>query len=125
MEKKKTVVKTYRGKHENALQSFKRDAEKMAADGYHPTSQNWAPGSYGCGAFLIALLLCLILVGILVFIYMVLVKPDGTLTVTYELKESITEQSDDSLGRKACPRCAELIMLDAVVCRFCSHEFKE
>lgn len=34
-------------------------------------------------AFTVALLLCLLLIGILVFIYMLVVKPDGTLTVTY------------------------------------------
>lgn len=58
----------------------------MAAAGYYPTSQIWTPGAYGCGSFLLALLLCVILVGILIFIYMLIVKPDGTLTVTYELR---------------------------------------
>jgi hypothetical protein len=29
------------------------------------------------------LLLCIVLIGILVFIYMLIVKPEGTLTVTY------------------------------------------
>ena len=33
-----------------------------------------------------AILLFLLLVGILVFIYMLLVKPNGTLTVTYTLR---------------------------------------
>jgi len=56
----------------------------MAAAGYFPTSQVWAPGTYGCGAFLIALLLCVVLIGIIVFVYMLIVKPDGTLSVTYE-----------------------------------------
>jgi Short C-terminal domain len=32
---------------------------------------------------LVALLVCVVLIGILVFIFMLLVKPDGTLTVIY------------------------------------------
>lgn len=59
-------------------------AAMFAAAGYVPVSQSWAPGSWGCGAFLVALLLAFVLVGILVFIYMLLVKPAGTLTVTYQ-----------------------------------------
>ena len=58
----------------------------MAAHGYVPTSQTWTPGEYGCGSFLVALLLCLLVIGILVFIYMLIVKPPGTLTVTYEYR---------------------------------------
>jgi hypothetical protein len=41
-------------------------------------------GVMGCGAFLVALLLPIVLVGLLTIIYMLLVKPEGTLTVTYE-----------------------------------------
>ena len=33
-----------------------------------------------------ALLLAIVLVGILIFIYMLFVKPEGTLTVTYQLQ---------------------------------------
>jgi hypothetical protein len=53
---------------------------------YIPVSQKWTEGTYGCGAFLVALLLCIILIGIVVFIYMLIVKPPGILTVTYELR---------------------------------------
>ncbi len=59
----------------------------MARDGYFPTSQNYNPGSYGAGSFLIAALLCFVCIGIIVFIYMLVVKPPGVLTVTYELRE--------------------------------------
>jgi len=27
-------------------------------------------------------------------------------------------------GKKACPRCAELVKQDALVCRFCGYEFQ-
>jgi hypothetical protein len=80
------IVRTYHGTQESATAAFKRDAEKLAAQGYVPVSQNWAGGSWGCGAFIIALLLCVILIGFLIFIYMLIVKPGGTLTVTYQLQ---------------------------------------
>ena len=34
------------------------------------------------GAFILALTLCIVLIGILVFIYLLIVKPDGQLVVT-------------------------------------------
>ena len=80
------VVRTYRGSQSSATNAFQNDAARLAAQGYVPISQSWAPGSWGCGAFLVALLLCLLLIGILVFIYMLIVKPAGTLTVTYEYR---------------------------------------
>jgi hypothetical protein len=63
--------------------------------GYRAAGQSWAQGQWGCGAWLFALLLCIVLVGFLVFIYMLIVKPDGTLTVTYELAEASTPQRSE------------------------------
>ena len=84
--KQQAIVKTYTGSQSEATTAFQRDAAKMAAQGYVPTSQTWTPGEYGCGSFLVALLLCVVLIGILVFIYMLIVKPPGTLTVNYEFR---------------------------------------
>lgn len=80
------IVRRYIGSQSGAMQTYQQDSIRMAAVGYFPTSQVWAPGEYGCGSFVLALLLCVILVGILIFIYMLIVKPNGTLTVTYELR---------------------------------------
>jgi hypothetical protein len=85
--KKPIVVKIYSGTQEEAMLAFQDDATKAAVDGYFPISQTWAPGTYGCGSFLVALLLCIVLIGIIVFIYMLIVKPPGTLSVTYELRQ--------------------------------------
>lgn len=38
----------------------------------------------GRRAFLVALILCVVLIGILIFVYLIIVKPDGTLVVMYE-----------------------------------------
>jgi len=56
----------------------------MAAANYVPVAQSWAEGSWGCGAYLLGLVLILLFgIGILVLLYLLIVKPDGTLTVTY------------------------------------------
>ena len=122
-EMRQPVVKTYQGTHREAVTLFQRDALVMAKQGYFPVSQDYSPGAYGCGAFLIALLLCLVLVGILVFIYMLFVKPPGTLTVVYEYRESDSEEDTDGDPAKICPMCAESVKEAAKICRYCGHEF--
>lgn len=122
----KILVRNYKGSETRATEFYKRDSKLMSKKGYYPTSQNWVPGSYGCGMFLIALILCFFIVGILVFIYMLLVKPDGTLSVTYELKDFKNIESD-SVSKiqeeKECPSCAEFVKIKAKKCRFCGNEF--
>lgn len=113
--RKQVITKSYIGKQDKANSLFQADSVKMAENNYYPKTQNWSQGQYGCGAFLIALALCFVLIGILIFIYMIIVKPDGTLSVTYELKET----SDT----KTCIKCAETIKAAAVVCRFCNFEY--
>lgn len=81
------IVSVYRGRsQEDAARLFQAHAVRLAAEGYYPIGQSWAPGSYGCGCFLMALLLAFVLVGLLIFVYMLVVKPQGTLTVTYEYR---------------------------------------
>lgn len=117
-------VKTYTGSQEAATRKYQEDAIEMTNRGYVPISQSWAPGAYGCGAFLVALLLCFILIGILVFIYMLIVKPDGTLTVTYEWRVPEMAVETAAPVEKTCPKCAEQVKAAALICRFCSHSFE-
>ena len=123
------LVRTYRGSESRAMEAYRRDSADLARNGYHPTSQVWAPGTWGCGAFLFAFLLCLILVGLIALIYMLIVKPDGVLTVTYQLQPMSTPQmalAPASIGEvKICPQCAEEVKLAAKICRFCSHAFEQ
>ena len=120
------IVKRYSGSHKKATLAYQKHSKNMIRQGYHPISQSWAPGNYSTGAFMMALLLCLLLIGVFIFIYMILVKPAGILTVTYELR---LEENDFSAPNvkgfeKTCPRCAENIKKAAFVCRYCGHEFE-
>lgn len=125
------LVRTYRGSAESAAKTFHAQAVEMAKQGYFPISQSYTPGAYTCGEFLFALLLFVIVIGVIIFIYMLLVKPPGTLQVTYELREPRTAAAPPAqvtvppvLGsEKVCPRCAETVKGAAKVCRFCGHEF--
>jgi hypothetical protein len=83
------LVRLYRGRaQEDAVRAFQVDATNLAALGYKPVAQQWMQGSWGVGAFIVALLLCLVIVGLFAFLYLLIVKPAGTLTVTYELREA-------------------------------------
>lgn len=114
MNRAKVLVKNYKGTYGNALIVFKRDSIRLAETGYIPISQNWIAGTYSILAFVFAALLCFLLIGILIFFYMIIVSPPGTLTVNYQLAEGF----DASIKRK-CPACGEMINRSARLCRFC------
>jgi hypothetical protein len=87
-----TVVRVYHGSQQaDAVAAFRRDAENLSLEGYHPVSQSWAAGQWGCGAFVIAIVLMIVLVGFLIFLYLLIVKPEGTLTVTYARAATLIE----------------------------------
>lgn len=120
----RVIVKTYSGNENEAMAQFRLDAEYLAKKDYYPTSQTYAPGSYGCAAFIGALLLCLLIIGILIFIYMLIVKPAGKLSVTYEYRPSDLAQLENYEDEKTCPMCAEKVKAEAKICRFCGHKFE-
>jgi hypothetical protein len=107
-----TVVRTYSGKQQAATAAFQGEATVFARHGYVVTSQSWAPGSWGAGAWLLALLLFLVLLGVLIFLYMLIVKPDGTLTVTYTREaRAPTPSASPAVTTAAADRLSQLANL--------------
>lgn len=98
------VVRTYAGRTQgDAAETFRRDAQKLAARNYFPVSQSWADGRPGIGRVLT------------LGVFAEAIRPAGALTVTFELRAPA--------GEKTCPICAEGVRALAVRCRFCGYEF--
>jgi len=92
------LVKTYTGSQAATTASFQADSTRMASLGYFPAFQSWAPAQWRIGAFIATLLLCFLIVGIPALIYMLIVTPDGTLTVTYAFRGSPADDKAWSEG---------------------------
>ena len=79
------LVEAYKGKQHEATACFQAHSIVMAAEGYLPTWQSWAPGEWAREAYVVAVLLIFLFgMGILYLGYLLIVEPEGTLTVTYE-----------------------------------------
>ena len=108
-----SVIRTYHGQQQaDAVTAFQWEAAAFAQRGYVPSSQSWAPGQWGAGAFVAAILLMFVLVGFLVFLYLLIVKPEGTLTVTYvrqaEEAPAPAPPDDTAVSPSLARRLAEL-----------------
>ena len=86
------IVRTYIGSEAAAATSFQADSTRMASLGCFPVFQNWEHGQWRTGAFIAALLLCFLIVGIPALIYMLIVTPDGMLIVTYAFRGSPVDE---------------------------------
>ena len=79
------LVEAYKGKQREATACFQAHSIVMAAEGYLPTWQSWTPGEWAREAYIVAVLLIFLFgIGILFLAYLLIVEPEGILTVTYE-----------------------------------------
>jgi hypothetical protein len=105
------LIKTYTGKQGEATALFQADSIEMAAKGYFPTWQSWAPGEWTREAYVIAVLLILLFgMGIFRLAYLVIVEPDGILTVTYERRPAAVKEKYTRDARSVYQRAALLAM---------------
>jgi hypothetical protein len=81
-----SLVRVYKGSQKEATEQFQADAAILSTQGYSVTSQNWIAGSRGCGSFVLAAFLVVVAIGVIMLLYYWMVKPPGSLTVTYELR---------------------------------------
>ncbi len=82
---------------------------------YWVAAQTWAPGQWSGRAFAIAIIAILLVgLGLLILAYMVIVKPAGTLTVTYQ-RAMAEQRSTISAGAASTASCFadRLAQLDA------------
>ncbi len=120
-----TMTRRYAGSYERAMAAFEADARSLAASDWYPVSQQYLPGQWGCGAWVVAVLLLIFLVGIIVLAYMIAVRPAGELIATFEHRPAAVAPAGPGVGTtKVCPDCAETVQAEARICRFCRHEFE-
>ncbi len=91
------LLRAYRGHEQaDAMAAYARDAEVLVTQGYEPVGQSWGEGRWELATFVLALILCLFWVGVLLLVYMAIFRPEGTLLVTYRLR-------DDRAGASSVP----------------------
>jgi Uncharacterised protein family UPF0547 len=106
------LVRSYTGTNQAEVnKAFEAEATHLATVGYSPQSQSWADGQPS--------LVNKLALGI----EALLVAPPGSLTVTYLRRQAAAAEVRTARPTKACPECAEEVLADARICRFCRHEF--
>ncbi len=84
----RVLIREYLGRTQaDAVRLYHADAADLASRGYLPVSQSWAYGQWPSGLILLAVILCIFVVGFLFVAVMLISKPGGTLAVTYVLRD--------------------------------------
>jgi hypothetical protein len=71
------------GKYEELIEAFHRDASLLLDQGYEPAGQHYIEGQWGFVMAFVATVTIPLLIGIVVWAYLLVKRPIGTLTVTY------------------------------------------
>ena len=131
-------TKVYEGNPLTSREAFEKDAPRFAALHFYPVSREFQLGKFTASRWLVAageavvvaLVLWLIMplwasafFSFMAFLlFLLLIKPKGTLTVQYVYHPPATVEP---APMKSCPKCAEHVKEEAVVCRFCNHDFSD
>jgi hypothetical protein len=79
------MVRTYHGRNQAAsAELFAEDAVKLAEEGWVVAAQAWVEDDWSSGAYLVAAILVIFIVGIALLILFGIYKPKRTLMVTYQ-----------------------------------------
>jgi hypothetical protein len=107
-----TLVRTYPGSTQaDAAARFNWEAWMLGLAGYRPVSQTWGSGGANIGDFAVY------------GAFAALKSNLGFLTVTYS--RTAMPAAVVPAATKRCPDCAEEVLADARICRFCRHEFSD
>ena len=86
------LVRTYQGRSQrDVVVRYMRDAQDLAVRGYEPVSQSWGDGQWDVALFLLALILSLFGIGLVLLAYMAIIRPEGTLVVTFRQASGSSE----------------------------------
>lgn len=86
-------IRGYRGKaYEDTIESYYRDSVLLHLQGYEPAGQHYVEGRWSVAMAVIATVLIPFLVGVIMWLFMLVTRPTGTLTVTY-LRPMATQES--------------------------------
>jgi hypothetical protein len=79
------MVRTYRGRNQaESAELFAEDAVKLADEGWVVAAQAWVEGDWSSGAYLVAAILVIFIIGIALLVLFGMYKPKRTLMVTYQ-----------------------------------------
>jgi hypothetical protein len=71
------------GTYEKLIEAYHRDASLLLDQGYEPTGQHYIEGQWGFVMAFVATVTIPLLIGVIVWAYLLVKRPIGTLTVTY------------------------------------------
>jgi hypothetical protein len=82
------ILRTYRThRPDDAIRWYQRDLDDLVDHGYLPTGHSWAPGEWTFAPFLVGILLAPFGIGVVLLAYLAILRPDGTLTATFVLRD--------------------------------------
>lgn len=84
------ILRTYWAQRPaDAIRWYQRDLDDLVDHGYLPTGHSWAPGEWTFAPFLVGILLAPLGIGVVLLIYLAVLRPDGTLTATFVLRDRV------------------------------------